>query len=346
MARRFAGWLPALLLVGATVGFAASSGAGAGDGEDPSQADSGGEGSNCPGQQAPRLERKPAPETKGPGASGDPASEATAGLPRFIRWSERVTQGAQPVGEVAFKSMAALGITMAISVDGAQPDVAAAAKHGVRYVHLPIGYDRLPKEIVAKLAAAFKQAKGSIYVHCHHGRHRGPAACMAIRMVAEGLSAADAKAALVKSGTSPKYAGLYRDIAALKPPTEEEVAAVRPEDLPSSVKPAGSRAGMVDVSHRWESLKSAKATGFKHVPDHPDIAPAHEARMLWESFRELQRLEESKAHGKDYMAQLAASEKQAVALEAAIRARQMPAATKAYTALAVSCKTCHTTYRN
>src|SRR5687768_16523197 len=53
----------------------------------------------------------------------------------------KVISGAQPEGEASFRALGELGVKTIISVDGAQPDVAGAKQFGMRYVHLPIGYD-------------------------------------------------------------------------------------------------------------------------------------------------------------------------------------------------------------
>src|SRR5581483_3702797 len=66
------------------------------------------------------------------------------GLKNAHRLTDRVLSGAQPEANVAFRELAALGVKTVISVDGAAPDVASAHKAGLRYVHLPIGYDGIP----------------------------------------------------------------------------------------------------------------------------------------------------------------------------------------------------------
>src|SRR5688572_4221378 len=57
-----------------------------------------------------------------------------------------VLTGSGPRGGASFKELAAQGVRTVISVDGAKPDVVAAREHGLRYVHLPIGYDGVPAE--------------------------------------------------------------------------------------------------------------------------------------------------------------------------------------------------------
>jgi hypothetical protein len=66
---------------------------------------------------------------------------ASQHLPNLVRVHEKVISGGLPEGDAAFQELAALGVKTIISVDGMTPDVGMAAKHGLRYVHLPHGYD-------------------------------------------------------------------------------------------------------------------------------------------------------------------------------------------------------------
>lgn len=59
--------------------------------------------------------------------------------------------GSGPDGPKAFASLARLGIKTIISVDGARPNVEAAKKSGLRYVHIPISYDGVPRERALQL---------------------------------------------------------------------------------------------------------------------------------------------------------------------------------------------------
>src|ERR1051326_9522581 len=57
------------------------------------------------------------------------------GLRNVFRVGRRLYSGAAPADEAGFRSLCALGVRTIISVDGATPDVAAARRHGLRYVH-------------------------------------------------------------------------------------------------------------------------------------------------------------------------------------------------------------------
>jgi protein tyrosine phosphatase (PTP) superfamily phosphohydrolase (DUF442 family) len=268
------------------------------------------------------------------------------GLHRYRRWSEKVGQGAQPVGEAAFRNLAALGYKTVLSVDGAATEVELAAKHGLRYVHVPIGYDGIPAEAALQIVKATLDLDGPIYVHCHHGKHRGPAAAMLCRIAADGISNATALEGLKISGTSKSYKGLYRDVDMFRAPSAETLAGVS-ADLPSKVLPEGLRAGMVKISHDWERLKLCEEAGWNVPADHPDVDPPHEARMLWETFREMGRTDkESRAKGEIYLKYLKASEDAAIELEKAIRAGDVETAGVKFAEVKDLCASCHRDYRN
>jgi protein tyrosine phosphatase (PTP) superfamily phosphohydrolase (DUF442 family) len=267
------------------------------------------------------------------------------GLPRFHKWTDRHLQGAQPEGDVAFRNLAALGVTTVISVDGSIPDLEAAHKYGLTYAHVPFGYDGVPREQALRIIRAAQSSKGNVYVHCHHGKHRGPAGMMAVRIAIDNISNEEAIAELKASGTSDKYEGLYADTAKFVAPTEAEMIKV-PAVVPEKVVPQGLQASMVGISHRFEQLKKSRAGGWSLVADCPDMSPPHEARMIWELFRESARAGDGKEHGDEYAGYLAEGERSAVALEKALRANDHAAADQQYKALSQNCKSCHSQFRD
>jgi protein tyrosine phosphatase (PTP) superfamily phosphohydrolase (DUF442 family) len=271
---------------------------------------------------------------------GDPE-----GLHRFIKWSDRILQGAQPDGEIAFRNLRAMGVTTVISVDGARPDLENAKKYGIRYVHVPIGYHGLSREQQLQIVKAVQISEGPTFVHCHHGKHRGPAGSMTARMALEGISAEEAVEGLRKSECSPKYAGLYRDVENFVLPTEAELAAVS-ADLPDYVSPPALVDAMIDVDFRKDNLTQSRDAGWKTPPDNPDVSPAHEARMLWEQYREMARLDESKKLGERFIALLGESEKAGIDLEKALRAEDQDGAERAWVDVKGGCNDCHVDYRN
>ncbi len=268
-----------------------------------------------------------------------------AGLDRYIAWSDNVGQGAQPEGDIAFQNLKALGYRTILSVDGSVPDIEGARKHGLRYVHVPIGYDGINKPLAARIVKAARISEHPIFVHCHHGKHRGPAAAMICRISEDKISNATAIKGLERSGTSKNYTGLWRDVRAFRGVSEEDLAAVT--ELPNKVLPKGLRAGMVHVNERWEALKLSQKNAWKPMAAHPDISAPHEARMLWELNREMARNDtEAQGKGDIFLKYLKVSEDAGIALEKALRAKDVEGANKQFAIITNSCASCHRDYRN
>ncbi len=266
------------------------------------------------------------------------------GVQHYRRWSAKVAQGAQPEGDEAFAALRAQGITTLVSVDGAMPDVARAAQHGLAYVHVPIGYDGLSPEEQAAITKAVVDSPGPVFLHCHHGLHRGPAAAAIARMAADGATPEQAVAGLRESGCSPAYAGLFRDVLAYRTPDASALARVGP--LPAAVRPEGVRDAMIHVNDRWDFLKASEGAKWALLPQFPDVTPAHEAGMLREGFRELARLDVVRDHGERFMAWTAEAERHAQELEQALRAEDAEQAGAAFAALKQTCNACHAEWRD
>jgi protein tyrosine phosphatase (PTP) superfamily phosphohydrolase (DUF442 family) len=120
----------------------------------------------------------------------------------------RLTQGlysSSPEGDQGFASLRALGVLTVLSVDGVRPDIERAHKYGLRYVHLPIGYDGMPSQQALRVARAVRDLPGPVHVHCHHGKHRGPAAAAVARLcLDERCTVEDALAWLRRAGIDPR----------------------------------------------------------------------------------------------------------------------------------------------
>jgi hypothetical protein len=232
------------------------------------------------------------------------------------------------------------------------PDVEAARKLGLRYVHLPIGYDGVPREQAVRLIKAIKTLPGPVYVRCHHGKHRGPAAAAVCGIATEGWSKEKALAWMKEAGTSPDYRGLYSSAREFVPPTAEELERVGKE-LPERAEVPALVEMMVQVDGRWDHLKAVEKAGFKATADQPDIDPPHEALQLAELFRELVRLPETKERGKEFLAAVEVAERHATSLEGSLRslgnrptAEARRAVESAFLAVGKSCTTCHASHRD
>ena len=260
-------------------------------------------------------------------------------LEHAFRVTDRFLSGSQPVGDAAFAELARLGVKTIVSVDGAKPDVAAARKHGLRYVHLPIGYDGVPAERVAQLTRAAALPDGRIFVHCHHGKHRGPAAVAVMCAATSGWSPARAEAWLRQAGTADEYAGLYRAVREFRPASAAALARVG--ELPEVAKTPPVVDAMVVLDECFDLLKAGQKSGWK-------TAPANAATLLWEQLRELARTADTARRPADYRTHLADSERAAEALRRHLRATPPdPAALDAaFKTAGQSCAACHKAFRN
>jgi len=260
-------------------------------------------------------------------------------LHNVIRVGPKLSSGSGPEGEEAFVELERLGFKTIVSVDGAVPEVALAHKHGLRYVHLPVGYDGIPRGRALELAKAVRDLPGPVYVHCHHGKHRGPAAAAAIRLCLDPTYTPEqAEQYLKEAGTDPRYKGLFGLPRSLKRPTAEELDRA-PGDFPSVARVPDLARHMVEIDGHWDKLKAAKDAGWPKPGD-----SAGDALMLLESYREVARLREAK--GAAFAKHRDAAEADAGKLERALRMANLPDANAAFAASKAQCGRCHDEFRD
>ena len=277
-------------------------------------------------------------------------------LENVYRVHSKVLSGGEPMGQAGFEALAKLGVKTIISVDGATPDIDRARQHGMRYVHLPHGYDGVPEERVKELAKAVRDLEGPIYIHCHHGKHRSPAAAAVACVGAGFIGTADALALLTTAGTSTNYRGLYQSAEqarrfedALLDALEAEFREVVP------VPPLAD--AMVALERAHDHILQIAAARWRPLPEHPDLDPAHEALLLREHYTELLRTDEVKRRPAEFQAHLRQGEHAAESLEQALDLlgeRKYPAdeprlhqtANKALAAINRNCAACHAQFRD
>jgi protein tyrosine phosphatase (PTP) superfamily phosphohydrolase (DUF442 family) len=274
------------------------------------------------------------------------------GLHNVLKVTDSLYCGSSPDGEAGFVSLERLGVKTVITVDGARPDVELAGKHRMRYVHLPIGYDGVPQEQAWRIARAIRDLPGPVYLHCHHGKHRGPAAAATAVLCLDGGCPIEAAVELMKvAGTDPHYAGLYESPGKLRRPTREELDAL-PGDFPMVAPVPALARLMVMIDERWERLKEVRKAGWKTPPGHPDVDPAHEVLQLVEQYRESARLAEVKEKPDEFRRLLAAAEAASMELEHALRRTNTDARAESaeneqvFQWAAAACTRCHAKYRD
>lgn len=266
------------------------------------------------------------------------------GVHNAFKVTEKIYSGSQPEGDAAFAALAKLGVKTIISVDGSTPDIEAARKHGLRYIHLPFSYDGIPTNRVVELAKAATEP-GPFFVHCHHGLHRGPSAVAVMCESVAGWDPNRAEVWMREAGTAADYAGLYRAARDFKQPTAAQLAAVT--QLPELTKPDSLVASMVAMDEHFSWLKQAQKAGWKTPPGQADISPTDEATQLWELLRELARTSDTTARPADYRTMLTESEQATEKLRSLLR---QPASNldrdAAFKGVSQSCSVCHKKYRN
>ena len=268
------------------------------------------------------------------------------GLHNLIQLSDDVWSGSEPDGEAAFVSLRKLGVQTIVSVDGATPDIDMAKKYGIGYVHVPFGYDTIPLTAQLSLTRAARQSKLPLYIHCHHGKHRGPAAAAIVCRAKGIVDSAGALRIMENAGTSRDYKGLWRDVEHYTVPSDNM-------ELPPLVEVANVEslpAAMARIDRTFDHLKLCAAIDWKSPADQPGLNAIQEALQLKESLHEASRRLSEKEHAAEYDATfkkwLTESDNVAQALHASLQANDSTKATAAFMSLQRSCKQCHAAYRD
>ncbi len=267
------------------------------------------------------------------------------GLHNVVTYGPDMICGGVPEGEEGLHTLAAMGVKTIVSVDGATPDVATAEKLGMRYVHLPISYNGVPEERQKELAQAITNLPGPVYMHCHHGKHRSASALGSAMVLAGKLTPAQAEERMKVSGTSQDYQGLWQAVrgAQALPAAELKTDASK---FPSIARVSGMVASMSEIDLVFDNVKAAKTAAWGVPKDHPDLVPTKETRRLAQIFAQFAKDPESLSHPADYQAILTKSVEATKALDAALRAGDLDAATKQFDVIGKSCKECHKLYRD
>jgi protein tyrosine phosphatase (PTP) superfamily phosphohydrolase (DUF442 family) len=303
---------------------------------------------------SPLLEVSDAYELAGLETLPEVAPDASEGLHNLYHLSDSIISGSEPHGEEAFAELARLGVKTILSVDGKVPEAETAARHGLRYVHVPIRYNGIEDEELLQITKTFRELPGPFYVHCFHGKHRGPAAAAVGRVVLDGAERERVVAEMRQwCGTSKQYGGLFSTLASKPIPTLEQTSAYA-FDFPAARPMQGFRQAMVEIPRLHDNLELLADNGWRVDPAHPDLEPLNEAQNLLEIFRQAAQLEEVAAHAADFRGWLSASidanAELVTALEALAReprttAREA-AALAAFEDVQAQCTACHRAYRN
>ncbi len=272
-----------------------------------------------------------------------------AGLHNVVTYHDGFVCGGVPEGEAGFDSLQAMGIKTIISVDGSEPDVAAAKARGMRYVHLPIGYNGFDETRKLELTRAVRDLApdGPMYIHCHHGKHRSAGAAATVAVSLGWMDTAEATQLMKISGTAPNYTGLYKCTAQATPLSQAEIDAASAK-FPEISPPSGFVQGMVEMDEISDHLKAIEKAGWKVPADHPDLVPVAEAGRLADLLRVESQGEHARSKPAEFATLLMDNSQRTQLLEDMLAAGE-PDAKKlsAQFALVVaSCKECHAKFRD
>jgi hypothetical protein len=290
-------------------------------------------------QTAGDADRAPSPAVL-PGAVVE-----LSGLENVALLAPGIISGGEPVGHEGYASLRGLGVRTVVSVDAVPPPADLARSMGIRVVHLPIGYDGVPSDVAVAMAKVLAEAEGPVYVHCHHGKHRGPAALVAGAVCAGIVDHAEADAFMTLTGTSKSYAGLWSDVASTEALDPLELAAAE-VDLPERADVGGYAGAMSLVSRANDRVKLVIDNGWAIPDDHPDLAPGSDLGLIYDLLRSLREDPDALAYGAEHKRMLEDSIAAAQAAERAHESGDLDAAAAAFKGLAASCKACHVVYRD
>jgi protein tyrosine phosphatase (PTP) superfamily phosphohydrolase (DUF442 family) len=278
----------------------------------------------------------------------------TSYLPNLVELTAKVSSGGLPEGDAAFAELKELGYQTIISVDGMTPDIATATKYGLRYIHLPHGYDGISDDRVLEIAKAINEVDGPIYIHCHHGKHRSPAAAAAACIANGSIDEADGLSVLAVAGTNPKYKGLYRSVAKAVRVDVEKLNSLQVEFKEIAAIPPLAEA-MVEMEHAFDHLKQRNASDATSWNRDAIEEAGHEALLFRELYTELLRSDDLKQRPSGFVDMMRAGEATAkeledllnsIASEGALSATHQATIAQKLQSLAKNCTACHEAYRD
>ena len=267
-------------------------------------------------------------------------------LKNVFRLGKNIVSGGEPRSEQALERISKMGVKTIISVDGKVPDEKTARKYGMRYVHVPLNYCGIKKDELLRLAKTYRELPGPFYVHCFHGRHRGPTGAAVGRLVLDGVPRERALAEMRQwCGTSRQYAGLFAAIARAEMPSAA-ITAKYAWDFPAAHPMGGFRNAMVSMARYHDNLTKLQGREWKSDPAHPDIDARNEAEKLAGFLSRLSKLDSVKKRPPEFREWLDGAASESTKMLELLRAGRHEDASKSFRAMTKTCTACHATYRN
>lgn len=286
---------------------------------------------------------KAAPTSDAPSAS---ATHALHNLHTVPGSDGRLISGSSPDDAAAFDELARLGVRTIISVDGGRPKIALARARGMRYVHIPVGYHTITREQQLALAKALRDRPGPVYIHCHHGKHRGPTAGALAAVSLGWITPETGEAFMREAGTAESYTGLWACVDRAQPLSQGALDAA-PGELPEVAPVPDFTRAMVEMDEVFAHLQVIDAAGWTTPRDHPDLVPAAEAGRLADLYRACIEQGHHADRYDDFTRTMLRSLEVSQLLERAIVAKDKAETLHAMLGeIGASCKDCHVKHRD
>ncbi|MFN9638745.1 MAG: hypothetical protein ACK56W_01810 [Pirellula sp.] len=284
-----------------------------------------------------------------------PTKISTENLPNCIQVTENVYSGAVPEGPLAFEELRKLGIKTVVSVDGMKPNVELATSYGLRYVHLPHGYDGISSQRLQEIAKALLELPKPVYVHCHHGKHRSPAATASACIMLSWIDREAGLKVLSIARTNLNFRGLVQTVEESKT-IDPSVLKRLPVEYKAISEIAPLTEQMVVMDELFEEIgngieryaaqgakPNAEATLKDSKMEQDRLRLADTALLLTESYIELLRTtNDSKA---EYLQLLEHGRNLSEQLETTLRRNPLQAK-QSWTQLKENCTRCHQKFRD
>jgi protein tyrosine phosphatase (PTP) superfamily phosphohydrolase (DUF442 family) len=185
--------------------------------------------------------------------------------------------GAAPADAAAFAALAALGVNTVVCVDSVQPDIELAAEYGLSYIHIPVDYDEINEHALLSIKRMIVERPEDVfYVHCHHGKHRGPAVAAIAWRQRSGCSSDSGLKVLELAGTSKAYPGLWSAVSNWQDPNAPKAQWPTLHAVAQIESFAG---GMAKLDRNWDHIKLLHKNNWQVPSSHPDLVVVNEARQ-------------------------------------------------------------------
>lgn len=195
----------------------------------------------------------------------------------LLALEDGIYTGAAPADAAAFAALAALGVNTVVCVDSVQPDVELAAEYGLSYIHIPVDYDEIDEHALLSIKRMIVERPDDIfYIHCHHGKHRGPAVAAIAWRQRSGCSSASSLRVLEMAGTSKDYPGLWSAVSNWQ---DSSVSEAQWPALHAVAQIESFAGGMAKLDRNWDRIKLLHKNNWQVPASHPDLVAVNEARQ-------------------------------------------------------------------